>query len=130
MRASPVIQISLALVLALVAGVLVFRFMQVNRAAAPRVAAPEQVQLAVAAADVPRSAKLTTEQIKLAPFLKSSAPSGAFTKDTMPVGRVLSSAVAAGEPITEARLLQDGEAHGGVSTLIAPGMRAVAVKGN
>lgn len=130
MRASSLIQISLALVLALVAGVLVFRFMQVNRAAAPQVAAPEQVELVVAAADVPRGAKLKTEQLKLAPFLKASAPSGGFGKDAMPVGRVLSAPVAAGEPITEARLLQDGEAHGGVSTLIAPGMRAVAVKGN
>jgi len=100
MRASSLIQISLALVLALVAGVLVFRFMQVNRAAAPQVAAPEQVELVVAAADVPRGAKLKAEQLKLAPFLKASAPSGGFGKDAMPVGRVLSAPVAAGEPIT------------------------------
>lgn len=130
MRMSSIIQISVALLLALVAGGLVFRFMQVNQAVAPQVAAPEQVTLVVAATDIPRGAKLKAEQLKTAPFLKSSAPGGAFTKDAMPVGRVLVTPVAAGEAVTEARLLQDGATHGGVSTLVAPGMRAVAVKGN
>ena len=46
------------------------------------------------------------------------------------MGRVLDADLAEGEPVTAARLVSDTPANMGVSTMIAPGKRAVAVKGN
>jgi pilus assembly protein CpaB len=129
MKKSSLIQIAVALVLALGAGALVFRMMQApaRTAQPPKVAS---VMLAVAAADMTKGTRIRAEQITMAEFLQQTAPAGAFSSADELTGRVLASAVTAGEPITPARLVEDTVRYGGVSTMISPGKRAVAVKGN
>ncbi len=129
MRRTAVIQVIAALVLALVAGVLVFRFVQVNRVA-QQTQQPPGVVLVVAAVDMEKGAKIRADQLKTSTFLSASAPPGGFTDAKPLVGRVLATPVTTGEVITETRLLPADATSGGVSTMIAPGMRAVAVKGN
>ena len=130
MQKSTLIQIILGLTLSLVAGVLVFNWLGTNgsqQAAAP---APRQVMLLVAAQDIPKGTRLTEELLKEASFLETSAPSGGFTAPEELTGRVVATAVAAGEPITALRLVDPKTQFGKVSALITPGKRAIAVKGN
>ncbi|MFV0421268.1 Flp pilus assembly protein CpaB [Oleidesulfovibrio sp.] len=129
MTRSSLIQISLALILALVAGVLVFRMMR-TPARQVQVQEVPKVTLAVAAADIAKGTKLREEHLKIAEFLQQSAPKGAFASTEEVIGRVVATAVSAGEPLTPARLVNDTTQYGGVSTMVMPGKRAVAVKGN
>lgn len=131
MRKSALIQIAIALLLSLTAGVLIFRWMNDRtQVARQEVRTVEQHMVAVAAEDLVRGMELKEEHLKLTPFLKESIPAGAFNSAERLVGRMLGSDVSTGEPVTEARLLSEAAAAGGVSTLIEPGKRAVAVKGN
>lgn len=129
MRRTALAQILVALLLSLAAGALIFRWMEARTAQAP---APQeaQVQVAVAAKALARGERLTPEHLRLAPFLAQSVPQGAFHDTAALTGRMAATDLAPGEPVTEARLLGETASAAGVSTLIAPGMRAVAVKGN
>lgn len=131
MRRSALIQLSLALVLSLAAGVLIFRWMNVRTAQAPQAAqVSDQVMVAVAAGNLPRGTRLSEDDVRLMPFFEQSVPQGAFNETELLAGRLLASDVGQGEPLTESRLLDIEAAAAGVSALIAPGKRAVAVKGN
>lgn len=129
MTRSALVQISLALVLALVAGVLVFRMMR-TPAQQSQVTQVPKVMLVVAATDIAKGTKLHEEHLKLAEFLEQSAPKGAFAETEAAIGRIVATAVGAGEPLTPARLVDDAAQYGGVSTIVEPGKRAIAVKGN
>lgn len=128
MRKASIIQLLVALVLALGAGGLVFRMMVSGQQ--PAAVQQAKVMVVVAAAPLERGTPLSATNMKLTPFLTESVPAGAYTSTEKLLGRVLTSAVGVGEPVTEARLLDDGMQHKGVSTMIAPGKRAIAVKGN
>jgi len=131
MRRTALVQITVALMLSLAAGVLIFRWMEARTAQAPALDGPQgQVMVAVAAQALPRGERLTPENLRLTPFLAQSVPQGAFHDAAALAGRMTATDIGPGEPVTEARLLGAETAAGGVSTLIAPGMRAVAVKGN
>ncbi len=129
--AKTLLQIALALVLAGVTGLLLYNWM---REAAPRnevqAARPRTVDVVVAARDLPRGTKLTAESLTTAPFLPQSLPAKSFTEKAELEGRVLSSPLAANDPVTELRLAPKDVRTGGVSAMIAPGHRAMAVKGN
>ncbi|WP_461211314.1 Flp pilus assembly protein CpaB [Desulfocurvus sp. DL9XJH121] len=130
MRKTALIQISLALVLALAAGVVIFKWMDARMNQTAQAKPESRVMLMVAAKDLKRGARLTAEALRAAPFLAESAPSGAFKDTEELVGRVLGTDLGAGEPVTLSRLLDDGAPYAGVSAMISPGKRAVAVKGN
>jgi pilus assembly protein CpaB len=90
----------------------------------------EAVPVAVAAADLTWGMKLTQEMIKTVPFMKESLPVGYFSDAEELVGRVIISALKEREPVLESRLAPKDVTVGGVSAVIKPGMRAVAVKGD
>lgn len=129
MRASTVIPITLGLILSLAAGILVLLWMQGSK---PKqdAAAPKTVEAVVSAQQITKGTKLTEAHLKLAAFLPESLPAGAFSDMTTLVGRVAALPLEAGEVLTASRLLDDNIQYGGISTLISPGMRAIAVKGN
>ncbi|BBD08120.1 Flp pilus assembly protein CpaB [Desulfovibrio ferrophilus] len=129
MRKTAVIQIVIALVLSLIAGVLVFKWMNARLGAKQQEDASSQVTIIVAAKDIAKGEKLTEELLKQARFLKENAPSGTYAEVESLTNRVAAFPIGEGEAITASRLVSD-EAFSGVSTLIAPGKRAVAVKGN
>lgn len=130
MRASTIIPITLGLVLSLAAGFMVFMWMQGNQKKQPVAAAPKTVEIVVSAQDVPKGTKLAETHLKLASFLPETVPAGSFTTPEQAYGRVVSTPFSAGEILTASRLVDDTVQYGGVSTLISPGMRAIAVKGN
>ena len=88
------------------------------------------VSIAVAAADLSWGTKLAPEMIKTLPYLKESVPSGSFSDQESLKGRVLISPLKQNEPILERRLAPDSVTTGGVSAIVKPGKRALAVKGD
>lgn len=90
----------------------------------------EAVPVAVAAIDIPWGEKLTPEMIKMTPYLKESLPTGYFGDVALLKERVTLAPFKAGDPVVEHRLAPVDIKTGGVSAVLTPGKRAVAVKGD
>lgn len=90
----------------------------------------EAVPVVVAAVDLPWGTKLQKEMLKAVPFLKESLPNGYRSDPALLAGRVVVSPLRATEAVLESRLAPDSVTVGGVSAVITPGMRAIAVKGD
>ena len=127
-----VIPIALALVFAATASVLLYNWMQ--KKAAPKevvkVETTEALPVAVAAVDLALGTELDADMIKTVPYLKDSLPPGYHANPEALKGRVLLSELKANEPITERRLASGDIKRGGVSAIVRPGHRALAVKGD
>jgi len=123
------IQIALSLLLAMVAGVMIFKWTS-SVQQEPVAAAADTVPVVVAKADMKRGVKLTEELVEIRKFTADSRPSGAFDDPAKLVGRVLNQAVGVNEAVTAMKLADEAVMGGGVSALIKPGKRAMAVKGN
>ncbi len=125
------IQIVLAFALSLVAGILVFRWLSGR---APVVESKQAevttVQVVVASQALQKGQKISPEMLKTVPFIVGSEPSQSFREPEALHGRVLSSSVGAGEAVTPLRLAPEEVRVGGVSAMVSPGKRAMAVKGN
>ena len=80
----------------------------------------------VAALEIPAGTSITTDMVKVSPYLKMSLPPGSFSSPQQVTGRIARTTLAAGEPLLESRL---GE-QVGLTVLLTPGNRAVAVKVN
>lgn len=124
------IQISLSLLLAVAAGVLIFKWTSSVKQKGPVAQVANTVPVVVAKVDMKRGVKLTEEMVVVRKFTADSRPSGAFAEAEKLVGRVLNQAVGANEAVTAMKLADESVIGGGVSALIAPGKRAMAVKGN
>jgi pilus assembly protein CpaB len=127
-----IIPILLALIVAGGASLLLYRWLQSRTApqAVVKVVESEAVPMAVAAADLPWGSVIKPEMVKMVPFLKESLPPGHFTTLEDIKGRVLIAQVKKGEPILESRLAPKSITSGGVSAVVSPGKRALAVKGD
>jgi pilus assembly protein CpaB len=125
------IPIILALVVATGGSVFLYKWLQVQTAPAAVVQVEAQaVPVVVAAVDMNWGTKLSKEMLKTVPFLKESLPAGYLVDPEALVGRVVISALKEREPVLETRLAPVDVTIGGVSAVIKPGMRAVAVKGD
>ena len=124
------VQIGLSLVLAIVAGVIIFKWTNGIKHTAPVAVVDGTVPVVVAKTDLERGVKLTEEMLEVRKFTKDSRPSGAFAEVTQVQGRVLNQAVGMGDALTPIKLADKSVMGGGVSALITPGKRAMAVKGN
>ena len=125
-----IIQLGAALTLALLAGVLVFRFMGAPKGAVQAPATRPEVTVLVASRNIQRGTRLLPDMVRKAAFLKGSLPQQYFTTLEEVEGRSLSASINANEPVTEARLTPLDSAAAGISSLIATGRRAFTVKGN
>ncbi len=121
----------LAFVIALSGSVFLYRFIK-EKTVAPQVVKVQSnaVPIAVAAVDLAWGTQLTPEMVKTAPFYEESLPAGYKTDTTALKGRVLIAPLMMGEPIAEHRLAPADIKSGGVSAILAPGKRAIAVKGD
>lgn len=81
----------------------------------------------VAKSEIPLGAKITVEQLGLAPIPNGSAPEGAFRKLEEVVGRVAITPIGVREPITHLKLAPEG-IGAGLSAVIPEGYRAMTVK--
>jgi pilus assembly protein CpaB len=126
------IPIALSLVIAVVGSIFLYNWIERQRGPKEivQVEKTEAAPIAVAAANLPWGSKLTPEMIKMAPFLKESLPPGYFASATDLKGRVTLTPLKLNELITEHKLAPDSVTTGGVSAILKPGTRAIAVKGD
>ncbi len=81
----------------------------------------------IAKQEIPLGAKITTDQLGLAPIPNGSAPEGAFRKIDQVVGRVAITPIGVRETVTSMKLAPDGTG-GGLPAVIPEGYRAMTVK--
>jgi pilus assembly protein CpaB len=120
-----------ALLIAAVGSYLVFNY--ITKRTAPQAAVKVEAQavpVAVAAADIAWGTKLSSQMMTTAKFLQESLPPGYTSDSGKLVGRVVLTPVKKNEPITESRLAPTSVTSGGVSAVVNPGKRALAVKGD
>ena len=90
----------------------------------------DTIPVVVAKIDMKRGVKLTEAMIEVRKYTTASRPSGAFSDPAKLAGRVLNINVGTNEAVTASKLADESVIGGGVSALIEPGKRAMAVKGN
>jgi pilus assembly protein CpaB len=81
----------------------------------------------VAKSEIPLGARITEEQLALAPIPNGSAPEGAFRTLQEAVGRVAITPIGVREPITNRKLAPEGTGAG-LQAVIPEGYRALTVK--
>ena len=111
-----------AVICGLIAVMLVTRYV-----ASVRTFAKELNNVVVAKAEIPLGAKITQDQLALAPIPNASAPVGAFRKLEEVVGRVAVTPIGIREPITNLKLAPEG-VGAGLPAVIPEGYRAMTVK--
>jgi len=115
--------LALALVAAVGSALLLTRYMEA-RSAAARV--PTEVVL-VAAMELPVGTEIRAEHLRGVDWPVSSRPEGTFREPKDLEGKVVSLRMVKDEPFLAAKL-SGSEAGTGLSALLAPGMRALAVR--
>ncbi|GAB7024488.1 Flp pilus assembly protein CpaB [Salidesulfovibrio brasiliensis] len=121
-------QIALALVLSLAAAFMVFRWMAQQQPKGVKEAAP--TYHVIASAELKKGMKIGPEAIVLRGKADETTPPDIFLSTGPVVGRVLARDIAEGAPITASSLEPLNLVVSGVSAMITPGKRAMAVKGN
>jgi pilus assembly protein CpaB len=132
-RTKVVLPIAIALVFALAGAVIAYNWAQSQKAvpgAQVASASGDIVKVAVAAVQIPWGTKLSVDFVQMRAFLVESLPEGYFADPQALADRVLITPMDAGDIILESRLAPTGVTSGGISAVIAPGNRAIAVKGD
>lgn len=128
------IPILLALVIAIVGSVYIYRWIERQTGSQQTVQVKsDEIQatpVVVATMDLAAGTAITEEMLKTSPFLKNSLPGGYFDSIEKVKGRVLTASLKTGEAVLEHRLAPTDVKSGGVSVIVPKGKRAVAVKGN
>jgi pilus assembly protein CpaB len=123
----PFVFLGLALIVGLIVSVVTYNWLQ-QKSEVKKIVSSETLPIAVAIIDLPWGKVLDKESIKMEPYLTSSLPQGYFSDPNSLVGRVIIFPVKAKEPILESRLASIDTKTGGVSAVISPNNRAMAVK--
>lgn len=129
----PLLFLGAAIGIALVTTVLIFQWLQGQQASEPEVQAVVEIsgsEIAVASADVPWGTPLTDDVIRFVEYPEGALPAGHFTKDKGLHGRVVLANLRKNEPIMESKLAPLDLTTGGVSAVMDPQKRAMAVKVN
>lgn len=111
-----------AVVFGLVAAVSVSRYLS-NAQATPR----NLRDVVVAKVEIPLGTQVVAEQLMRVQYPAGAVPDGAFDSVEKVVGRVVVTALAAKEPVTDFKLAAEGSAAG-LSAVIPEGYRAMTVK--
>jgi len=88
----------------------------------------ETVEIAVVERDLKRGAKISTQDLRMVPYLSESLPEGHFTSISDAVGRIVIKPVRVTEPVLESALAPASLTKGGMAAVISPLKRAMAVK--
>ena len=132
MKSKAVPHMILAVILALVAGVLTIRWLGSMRTAQTgqvKVAAPKSDVL-VAARAIPKGARLDSSMVGLKPYEAEAVPQGALRDQAEALGRISARDISAGDPITPDKLMPKGAVSGGLDASVEPGKRAFTIKGS
>jgi pilus assembly protein CpaB len=126
------VPIAISLIIAITGTVFLYKWIERQRGPKEivKVEKMEAAPIVVSAGNLSWGTKLKPEMIKTAPYLKESLPVGYFSSTADLKDRVLIAPLKLNEPITEAKLAPTSVKTGGVSAVLKPGMRAIAVKGD
>jgi len=115
-----------ATIVGLIASFLVYQVVrQMALAGAPEGTEP----VVVAAVNMSMAESVTSQHVKLVQWPKSAIPVGAVRTLANAEGRVVRSAIMAGEPLLESRLAPELAGKGGVMPMLVPeGQRGVSIK--
>ncbi len=115
-----------ATIVGLIASFLVYQVVrQMALAGAPEGTEP----VVVAAVNMSMAESVTSQHVKLVQWPKSNIPTGAVRTLANAEGRVVRSAIMAGEPLLESRLAPELAGKGGVMPMLVPeGQRGVSIK--
>jgi pilus assembly protein CpaB len=122
----PTIFLMLAMVAAVLAGIVVFSALK-NREAQVQVARAQTQDIVVAARDLQLGEKLTPVDVKLVRWSRQSVPDGAFTDPSMVGNSFARNEMVAGQPLVRRNLIQGDRIPGVMPMIIPPGMRAMSV---
>lgn len=128
----PLVFLGIAMIIALVTTVMVYRWLQGQRMIegdAPEVVI-EGVSVAVASADIPWGTPLGEKAIRVMTYPEEGVPVGHFKDPASLNGRVVLTNLKKNEPILESKLAPVDVKTGGVSAVMDPNKRAMAVKVN
>jgi pilus assembly protein CpaB len=85
--------------------------------------------IVVAAVNMGLAETITKDHVKVVPWPKAAVPPGALTTLDQAQGRVVRSAIVAGEPLIDAKLAPEMSGRGGIMPMLVPeGQRAVTIK--
>lgn len=126
------VPIAISLMIAIAGTVFLYKWVERQRGPKEivQVEKVEAAPIVVSAGNLSWGTKLKPEMIKMAPYLKESLPVGYFSSTADLKDRVIVAPLKLNEPITEAKLAPNSVKTGGVSAVLKPGMRAIAVKGD
>ena len=126
------VPIAISLIIAITGTVFLYKWIERQRGPKEivQVEKMEAAPIVVSAGNLQWGTKLKPEMIKTAPYLKESLPAGYFSSTADLKDRVIIAPLKLNEPITEAKLAPTSVKTGGVSAVLKPGMRAIAVKGD
>src|SRR5258707_13964549 len=122
----PMVFVLLAGLAAMLASVLVYSALK-RREAETQNAMSHNVQVVVAAMDLPLGTKIELGEVKLARWSADSLPDGAYTDPRQVIGSYVKNSLVANEPIVQAKLFTGDKTAGVMPLLIPFGMRAVSV---
>lgn len=122
----PTIFLMLAMVAAVLAGIVVFSALR-SREAQVQMAMAQTEEIVVAARDVQLGEKLELGDVKLVRWSRQSVPQGAFTDPAAAVNSYTRNQLIAGEPLIEKNLVTSDKVPGVMPLIIPPGMRAMSV---
>jgi pilus assembly protein CpaB len=128
----PLVFLAIAMGIALVTTVMVYRWLQGQRMIevdTPEVVV-EGVSVAVASADIPWGTPLADKTVRIIMYPEEGVPAGHFKDPASLNGRVVLTNLKKNEPILESKLAPIDIKTGGVSAVMDPNKRAMAVKVN
>ena len=128
----PLVFLGIAMMIALVTTVMVYRWLQGQRmieVETPDVVM-EGVSVAVASADIPWGTPLADKTVRVIMYPEDGVPAGHFNNPASLNGRVVLTNLKKNEPILESKLAPIDLKTGGVSAVMDPNKRAMAVKVN
>jgi len=128
----PLVFLGIAMAIALVTTVMVYRWLQGQRMVevdTPEVVM-EGVSVAVASADIPWGTPLADKTVRVVMYPEDGVPAGHFKDQASLNGRVVLTNLKKNEPILESKLAPIDLKTGGVSAVMDPNKRAMAVKVN
>ena len=122
-------RLRLAMLIAISFGLLaaygIFSFLRQQRLDSERFRSSLQ-DIVVASKEIPSGAAITTDMVKTTSYLKASVPPGAFSSLQQVTGKIAKTTIASGEPMLPSRLADKA----GLTVLLSPGHRAIAVRVN
>jgi pilus assembly protein CpaB len=122
----PMVFVLLAGLAAMLASVMVYSALK-RREAEVQNAMAHNVEVVVAAYDLPLGTKIELGEVKTARWSADSLPDGAYTDPKQVIGSYVKNSFVANEPIVQAKLFTGDKTAGVMPLLIPFGMRAVSV---